>query len=71
MPKQSRLGDNAEIYQPRKNQSEKEKLSDMPFKKRVDYLWEYYRAPAFVIIVAAALVIYIIYTIFSPKAKIE
>jgi len=66
MPKQTTLGDNAEIYQPRKELTEKEKLRDMPFKKRVAYLWEYYRLHAFIAIAAIAFVSYIIYGIVTP-----
>jgi predicted PolB exonuclease-like 3'-5' exonuclease len=71
MPKQSRLGDNAEIYQPRKVQSEKEKLSGMPMKKRLAYLWEYYRIMALSVVLGIGLVSYIIYTIVVPKADIQ
>jgi len=69
MPKHSTLGDNAEIYQPRKKQTEKEKLHDLPFKKKATYLWEYYRTHAFIFIAVIALTSYIIYTIVTPKVE--
>jgi hypothetical protein len=71
MPKESRISDNAEIYKPRKQQTEKEKLRDMPMKKKLAYLWEYYRVPAFVTIAALALISYTIYTIASPKVDVK
>ncbi|MDF2537878.1 MAG: hypothetical protein K0S76_899 [Herbinix sp.] len=67
MPKKSRLGDDAELYQPRKNQTEREKLKEMPMKKRLSYLWEYYRVPALVTTVSVLLVVYILYAVFGPK----
>jgi len=69
MPKHTVLGDSAEIYQPRKKQSEKEKLREMPFKKRFAYLWEYYKIHAFVFIAVVALISYIIYLIVTPKVE--
>lgn len=69
MPKKTKLGDNAEIYQIRKNQTEKEKLREMPFKKMVSYLWEYYKYFAFGIVIAAALLIYIITDVVNKDAK--
>lgn len=66
MPKQSILGDSAEIYQPRKTQTEKEKLRDMPLKKKLTYLWEYYKIHALISIAAISLASYIIYNIVTP-----
>jgi hypothetical protein len=69
MPKQTKLGENAEIYQPRKKQTEREKLRELPTKKKITYLWEYYRVPAFVVIASVALISYIIYIMVSPKVE--
>jgi hypothetical protein len=71
MPKQTRLGEDAEIYQPRREQSEKEKLSDMTFRNKLAYLWMYYRIQAFATIVAVALAGYIVYTIVTPDIKTQ
>lgn len=69
MPKQTRLGDNAELYQPRKVQTEKEKLHDLTGKKRITYLWEYYRIHALVTIAVVGLASYIIYGIVTPDIE--
>lgn len=69
MPKQSRLGDDAYIYQPHKQQTEKEKLSEMSFKGKLDYLYEYYKFHALAVIAAIALVSYFIYTALHPVAS--
>lgn len=69
MPKQTRLGDNAEIYQRRVEKSEREKLSEMPFKKKVSYLWEYYKYHAFVSVAVIAFLVYIIVEIVTPDIK--
>ena len=70
MPKKTRLGDDAAIYQQRNTQqSEKEKLKNMPWKKRFSYIWEYYRYHGLAIILAFIFISYIIYTIARPKAE--
>lgn len=71
MPKQTRLNDNAEIYQPRKEQTEKEKLSEMSFKKKLAYLKEYYGVQALLTIIGIAFVSYLLYSIFGPKTDIQ
>lgn len=71
MPKQTKLSDNAEIYQPRKEQTEKEKLREMPFKKKLAYLKEYYGLQALIAIVIIAVVSYFLYSIFGPKTNIQ
>lgn len=69
MPKQTRLNDSAEIYQPREKLSEREKLRGMTFKEKIDYLWEYYKIHALITIVAVVSIAYIIYTIVTPKIE--
>lgn len=69
MPKQSKLDEQAVIYQPRKELTEKEKLSEMNFKEKLSYLWEYYKVHALVTVGAIALIIYIIYEIVTPDVK--
>ncbi|TAH74908.1 MAG: hypothetical protein EWM47_01125 [Anaerolineaceae bacterium] len=67
MSKKTRLGEDAAIYQKHEKQSEKEKLRDMPWKKKMSYLWEYYRLHALLFIAAAAFISYSIYTFTKPK----
>lgn len=69
MPKQTKLNDSAEIYQQRVVQSEKEKLKDMPFNKKVGYLWEYYRLHALFTIIGIAIVAYVVYEIVTPDIE--
>jgi hypothetical protein len=69
MSKKTRLEEDAAIYQKRNRQSEKEKLKDMPLKKKINYLWEYYRYHALFTIVLVSLVSYAIYTFTKPKIE--
>lgn len=69
MPKQTKLDENADIYQPRKEQTEKEKLSEMNFHGKLDYLWEYYKIHAAIAIAVIAIIIYIAYEITHPDNK--
>ncbi|HWT73887.1 MAG TPA: hypothetical protein VN258_04090 [Mobilitalea sp.] len=69
MPKQTKLDEQAAIYQPRKKQTEKEKLKDMPFKDKLTYLYEYYRIHAIVAIAVIALILYFIHQIRTPDIK--
>lgn len=69
MSKKTRLEEDAAIYQKRKRQSEKEKLKDMPFKKKMGYLWEYYRYHALLFIALVSLISYTIYTFTKPKIE--
>ncbi len=71
MAKQTRLDDDAFIYQPRKDQTEKEKLSEMPFRKKIEYLMEYYKFHALVGLVVIAFVIYIVNTLLHPAASTQ
>lgn len=66
MPKQTKLGDDAYFYQTHKKQTEKEKLREMNFKGKVNYLLEYYKLHALAIVIVIALIIYFIYTLFNP-----
>lgn len=71
MPKQTKLNENAEIYQQRKEQTEKEKLRDMPFKKKVSYLWEYYKLHALVTVIIIATGVYIVKEIITPNVQTQ
>lgn len=66
MPKQTKLDEQAIIYQPRKEQTEKEKLKDMSFGGKLAYLWEYYKIHAAITIAAIAFIGYIIYESVTP-----
>ncbi|HKL79071.1 MAG TPA: hypothetical protein VJ888_01405 [Mobilitalea sp.] len=71
MPKLTRLNENAEIYQSRKHQTEKEKLSEMSFKKKLSYLWEYYKLHAFIIIAIVAIIISVVKNIITPNIETQ
>lgn len=71
MPKETRLDENAVIYQPRQELTEKQKLRDMSFHEKVTYLWEYYRVHAAVTIAVIALLSYIIYEFITPDVKTQ
>lgn len=70
MPKKTRLGDDAAIYQQRNTQlSEKEKLKNMSWKKRLGYIWDYYKYHILIIILAIAAISYTIYSFTKPKVE--
>ena len=67
MSKKTRLDEDALIYNKKDRQSEKEKLKDMPFKKKLSYLWDYYRYHALLIIGLVLIISYTVYTFTKPK----
>lgn len=69
MSKKTRLEEDAAIYQKRDRQSEKEKLKDMPLKKKFSYLWDYYRYHALFSILIFAFIFYVVYTFVKPKIE--
>jgi hypothetical protein len=69
MPKQTRLDDNAQIYHPLKQQSEKEKLREMTFHQKLSYLWDYYKLYALAVVAAILLISYFIYNTVTPDIK--
>lgn len=69
MPKKTRLSEDASIYQPRKEQSEKEKLKDMSLKEKFSYLWDYYRYHALITIAVIAFISYMIYSFIKPNIE--
>ncbi len=71
MPKETRLEEDAVIYQPRQKLTEKQKLKDMSFQDKIGYLWDYYRIHAVVIIGVIALISYIIYEIITPNIETQ
>lgn len=71
MPKQTRLDDNARIYQPRKEQTEKEKLRDMTLKNKILYIWDYYRVQGFITLAVLIMLGYFIYSVAVPKPEVR
>lgn len=71
MAKKSVLDDDAEIYKIRKQKTEKEKLQDLSPKERVAYIWEYYRFHALGVVLALAIIFYIVYEIATPDAETQ
>lgn len=69
MPKKTRLGDDAAIYQQRNEQSEKEKLKDMPWKKKISYIWDYYKYHGLISILVVVFICYTVYTFTKPKVE--
>lgn len=69
MPKQINMDDDSSLYQPLKEQTEKEKLREMNFQGKLNYLWEYYKWYAIGAIAIVALIIYFIYSILNPAIK--
>lgn len=71
MYKQTRLGDDAQIYQPREKQSEREKLREMNFQGKAAYIWEYYKIHIIVLVAVLALITYFIYGLLHPAASTQ
>ena len=69
MSKQTRLTEDAAIYQPRQEQTEKQKLRDMPNNEKLSYLWEYYKIHALATVAAVGILIYIIHSIVTPNVE--
>jgi hypothetical protein len=63
------LDDSAEIFKPRQEQTEKQKMSEMTFKEKVTYFNNYYRTTVIIAILAIAITGYFIYSIASPKPE--
>ena len=71
MPKETKLAEDAAIYQPRQRLTEKQKLKDMSNQEKMSYLWEYYRIHALVTVAAIALVSYFIYEFVTPDIETQ
>lgn len=69
MPKKTRLDEDAAIYQKHNTKSEKEKLKSMPMKKKISYLWDYYRYHALFTILAVVFIFYVVYIFVKPKIE--
>lgn len=67
--KDTTLDNSAEIYQQRKELTEKQKLSNMTTKEKLEYFNNYYRTKLIIIITVLALVIYFAYSILTPSPE--
>ncbi len=63
------LDESAEIYRQRKQQTEKQKLSEMTFKEKITYFNNYYRLTTIVVVAIVIGAAYFIYTILTPKPE--
>ena len=69
LAKETRLNEDAQIYQPRDTRSEREKLKSMSFKEKIQYFNQYYRNKTIVIIVCIIFIGYLLYSMFGPKVE--
>lgn len=67
--KNTTLDDSASIYQPRQEQTEKQKFSEMTFKEKVIYFNDYYKVKTIALIIVLIGIIYIVYSIVTPAPK--
>lgn len=67
--KQSRLDDNASIYERRNEKSERQKLSEMNGKEKWQYFKDYYLKKTIVSVLLISFVGYFLYTVLSPKPE--
>ena len=71
MPKETKLDENAEIYQRRESKTLKEQLNTMSPKDKCKHLWTYYKVHAAIIIAVIGSLTYIIYQIVTPNIETE
>lgn len=71
MAKKTKLGEDASIYQPKREISEKENFKNMSLKNKFSHLWEYYKIHGFIIIGVIAFIIYIVYQIRTPNVDVK
>lgn len=71
MSKETKLAEDAVIYQPRQELTEKQKLKDMSNREKLAYLWEYYRIHALATVAAIALISYLIYEFVTPDIETQ
>lgn len=67
--KETALGDSAEIYKSREPATEKEKFKAMSFQEKFSYFNSYYRNKIIILIALVGILLYIIYSILSPKTE--
>lgn len=69
-PLHTQLNDNANIYQKRENQSEREKWNSLDTHGKIEYFKDYYLKKVLVSLIILAFVTYFIVTIATPKSDI-
>lgn len=69
MAKQTRLEEEADIYQKRTKQKELEKLGNMTAKEKAAYLKQYYLKSAIILTFSVIFLIVALVSIFSPKPE--
>lgn len=67
--KQTRLDDNASIYERRNPTSERQKLSEMNGREKWQYFKDYYLKKTIMSVLLISLVGYFLYTVLSPKPE--
>ncbi len=67
--KDATLQDDASIYKPREEKTEKQKLSEMTLKEKFQYLKTYYLAKTIIALVAISFVVYLGYSMLAPKSE--
>ena len=69
LAKETRLSDDAQIYQPRDTRSEKEKFKEMTFQEKVQHFNQYYRSKLILLVLIIGFGSYLLYSMFGPKVK--
>lgn len=67
MAKETRLNEEAAIYQKRAPETEKEKWSEMNNKQRIAYFKDYYLKKVIVGVIVISFSVYLLITVLSPK----
>lgn len=67
--KDSTLQDDATIYKRREVKTEKQKLREMTWSEKIQYLKTYYLAKTIIALVAISFVIYLGYSMLAPKSE--
>lgn len=67
--KQTRIDDNASIYERRNPKSERQKLSEMNGREKWQYFKDYYFKKTVISVLLISLVGYFLYTVLSPKPE--
>ncbi len=67
--KDTTLDNSAEIYKPREQLTEKQKISEMTFREKLTYFNNYYRMKTVIIIAVVILAIYFAYSILTPSPE--
>ena len=71
--KQTALDDDAAIYQRLESESsaksERQKLSELSFKGKIRYLWDYYALKAFLVLLFGGIIVAIVYNFFKPRPE--